>query len=81
MFITKELVILRLTSIKVVNGICVPSGHHIANQRSIDFATAVKFGSDSDAHATKPSDLTSTAVRSLSSLAGWRHTFNRSFQV
>ena len=54
---------------------------HWRTQRSIDFAAAVKFGSDSDGHATKPSDLTDTTVRSLSSLVGVEAYFNRSFQV
>ena len=45
----------------------------LPNLRSIDFAAALKFGSDSVAQATKPSGLTSTAVKPLSSLAGWRH--------
>ena len=59
----------------------LPPDVTLANKRSIDFAAAVKCGSDSDAHATKPSGLTSAAVGSLSSLPWVETDFNRSFQV
>jgi hypothetical protein len=69
MLIINELVLAPTPLAKHLNSIVFLPDVTLATERYVDFADAVKFGSDSYPHATKPLGLTSTAVRTLSSLA------------